>query len=152
MCENDNCLIFMLLCVLTVMCVALCVFALSVAAAAYSEFASLVPSEFARRFYLRIFKWTVAFATWVQTLDTTIDSIEERLRSSSNSHLEDEGPGESRCFSVRNLVHLSRAGVSFVNRSLMSFNLFACTIFCCRVYCQFEFALRAVCLGVDFSP
>lgn len=81
----------------------------SVAAAAYSEFASLVPSEFARRFYLRIFKWTVAFATWVPTLDSTIDSIEERLRSSGNSHLEDEGPGEGTvivCISLRCLSRL----------------------------------------------
>lgn len=32
--------------------------------AALTEFESLVPSVFQRKFYLRLFKWTVAFSTW----------------------------------------------------------------------------------------
>jgi hypothetical protein len=33
---------------------------------AVAEFVKLVPNEFHRKFYLRIYKWTIAFATWNQ--------------------------------------------------------------------------------------
>lgn len=46
---------------------------------AQAEFVALVPSDFARRFYVRVFKWSVAFATWHSTEERVIRQLEEKL-------------------------------------------------------------------------
>lgn len=59
---------------------------------AQAEFTALVPHEFAQRFYSRVFKWAVAFATWHKALETVIQQMEQRLaqhileNSASNPH------------------------------------------------------------------
>lgn len=46
---------------------------------AQAEFVALVPSDFARRFYVRVFKWSVAFATWHSAEERVIRQLEEKL-------------------------------------------------------------------------
>jgi hypothetical protein len=44
-----------------------------------NEFVKLVPNEFHRKFYLRIYKWTIAFGTWNQP-NAYLEKIQQSLR------------------------------------------------------------------------
>lgn len=56
---------------------------------AIAEFVKLVPNEFHRKFYLRIYKWTIAFSTWnkpnptLQSIQQTVYPYSSQLRESN---------------------------------------------------------------------
>lgn len=54
---------------------------------AITSYIKVVPHEFHRKFYLRIFKWTIAFATW-NLPNPSIETMKEQL--SKNEQIIDE--------------------------------------------------------------
>jgi hypothetical protein len=54
-----------------------------------AEYVKLVPNEFHRKFYLRIFKWTLAFGVWNKP-NPQIEKIKAKLAADDSDDEEDE--------------------------------------------------------------
>lgn len=73
------------------------------------EFSKVVPNEFHRKFYLRVFKWTVAFATWnmanvyLDNMKTQIvESAADKDSVTESMSYEEEAKSRSPMFSPGN--------------------------------------------------
>jgi hypothetical protein len=93
---------------------------------AVAEFVKLVPNEFHRKFYLRIYKWTIAFATWNQPNPELI-TIKKAIYPFSNSSMNGEtSPSKAQMNNsftspVKSPSQVSRLLVSFPASLLPSF-------------------------------
>jgi hypothetical protein len=55
---------------------------------AIDRFSKLVPDERKRKFYVRVFKWVVAFATWkygAKSAQAEMDALEAQLNEAGHS-------------------------------------------------------------------
>ena len=87
-------------------------------ATAREEFERLVPDPLSRRFFLRIFKWTVAFSTWTETLSVSLSALQRKLQTETETETADRDRDLDTQTFARSLSPSLSASINNNNRSL----------------------------------